>query len=410
MMNLLSLVALASRPSVDVIGYYGNSGSAVSAIPLLADIHPNYNVLILTFATITETGAVTLDLQGPYAKDHARLAADVKAWRQVRDKWGRERRVLVSIGGQNGRWPTSLPGAVLQKSLDVFIDGLGLDGLDIDLEGQTVSAATSLIPVVSNLTRSGKVVTAAPEAAQFSLDAYKKLLPSLTWVHPQFYNNGPNAVAAPYVPPASLWPTPWTVHNWQAESRNQSFWAGVLRAVGTATGLEAPQLGMLIPATPAAASSYNQWDIALLAEQVMRANVLHVGCWAVAYDHTQNWRFAEAIGALNHAEAPLVEWTQSHEARGPPVVRDACFPKPTAPWCNTSMPFATRATLLVAALTLDEKIQQLSTFTPKTVPGVSRVGLPPFSYHSACASEDPNASPRAAPQISRRSSMFATRR
>jgi beta-glucosidase-like glycosyl hydrolase len=37
---------------------------------------------------------------------------------------------------------------------------------------------------------------------------------------------------------------------------------------------------------------------------------------------------------------------------------------------------------LIAALTLDDKIQQISTFTPKTVPGVSRIGLPPFSYHS----------------------------
>ena len=61
---------------------------------------------------------------------------------------------------------------------------------------------------------------------------------------------------------------------------------------------------------------------------------------------------------------------------------DACFPQPTAAWCNTSLPFAARAALLVAALTLDEKIQQLSTFTPQTVPGVLRVGLPPFSYHS----------------------------
>lgn len=62
--------------------------------------------------------------------------------------------------------------------------------------------------------------------------------------------------------------------------------------------------------------------------------------------------------------------------------RDACFPRPTAAWCNTSLPFPARAALLVAALTLDEKIQQLSTFTPGTVPGVARVGLPPFSYHS----------------------------
>ena len=67
------------------------------------------------------------------------------------------------------------------------------------------------------------------------------------------------------------------------------------------------------------------------------------------------------------------------DAVSPP---DACFPKPTAAWCNTSIPFSERASLLVAALTLEERIQQLSTFTPSTVPGVARIGLPSFSYHS----------------------------
>ena len=37
---------------------------------------------------------------------------------------------------------------------------------------------------------------------------------------------------------------------------------------------------------------------------------------------------------------------------------------------------------LLDVLTLEEKISQVSTYTPKTVPGVARVGLPPFSYHS----------------------------
>lgn len=61
---------------------------------------------------------------------------------------------------------------------------------------------------------------------------------------------------------------------------------------------------------------------------------------------------------------------------------DACLPKPTKPWCNVTKPFADRVNLLVSALTLDEKIAQIATYTPATVPGVPRVGLPPFSYHS----------------------------
>ena len=60
----------------------------------------------------------------------------------------------------------------------------------------------------------------------------------------------------------------------------------------------------------------------------------------------------------------------------------AINPWPNATWCNTSLSFSERVSHLIAALTLPEKIAQISTYTPSTVPGVPRVGLPPFSYHS----------------------------
>merc|ERR1711865_1278318 len=144
----------------------------------------------------------------------------------------------------------------------------------------------------------GKVVTAAPEAAQGPLMAYKDMLKYLTWVHPQFYNNGPNSVTDPFVPSPSLWPTPWTVRDWQEESSSESFWAGVLGAMGDAAAVPKASQGMLIPATPAAAGNNNNWDIDKLVSQVHSAGVTHVGTWAIAYDNTQNWKFAEALGAL----------------------------------------------------------------------------------------------------------------
>ena len=168
------------------------------------------------------------------------------------------------------------------------------------LSGPLVQDAATLVGVVKSLRASpGIIVTAAPEAAQSSLVPYEKLVPHLTWVHPQFYNNGPNAVTVPFVPNATLWPTPWTVTNWQAESHGHAFWAGVLGAIGTENNLTASQLGMLVPATPQAASQYNNWDIALLAKQVRAAQVRHVGCWAIAYDHKNAYRFAKSMGALN---------------------------------------------------------------------------------------------------------------
>lgn len=284
---------------LDIIGYYGNSGNAVGSIPRLTDIHPNYNVLILTFADLDAQGNITLDIQGPYENDLAGLAADVPRWKAMADPFGRQRVALFSIGGQNGRWPADVSADALLASFTAFMKQYSLDGLDIDLEGSAVSAATSLIPVVQTLTGQGKIVTAAPEAAQGPLTGYADLNPHLTWAHPQFYNNGPNAVADPYLPSADLWPTPWTVTDWQDEKNATSFWGGVLAAIGQADGMTQAQLGMLIPATPAAAGQYNNWDISKLQQEVAWAGISHVGTWAIAYDNLNSYKFAITMGQLN---------------------------------------------------------------------------------------------------------------
>jgi len=97
-------------------------------------------------------------------------------------------------------------------------------------------------------------------------------------------------------------------------------------------------------------------------------------CWLKASAGRPSRNADRASGAASGMPLP--------PAPGPPNATDACFPKPTAPWCDASKSIEARVALLVKALTLEEKIVQISTFTPKTVPGVARVGLPPFSYHS----------------------------
>jgi len=298
---LLSVTANSSKTCLDVIGYYGNSGNAVASIPKLADIDDNYNVLILTFLDIAQNGTFTdLDIQGPYSGDTDGLKKDVQTWKSGTDLYGQNRLVLASIGGQNGRWPSGVTSAALETGALTFLQDYGLDGLDLDLEGPLVQDASTLVSVVNTLRSKGYVVTAAPEAAQSSLVPYESLIPHLNWVHPQFYNNGPNAVTTPFLPNATLWPTPWTVSDWQAESQGQSFWSGVLKAIGTVNKLSSSsQLGMLIPATPKAASQYNNWNIEKLANQVVKAEISHVGTWAIAYDNENNWDFAKTMGKLN---------------------------------------------------------------------------------------------------------------
>lgn len=306
LMCMFTASPLVIAKHIDIIGYYGNSGNAVSSIPKIADVHPNYNVIILTFASIDNAGTFSLDIQGPYANDFPGLGADIKRWKGSPDKWGREKHALVSIGGQNGRWPTSVSASAIESGLDRFMTEFNLDGLDIDLEGGAVAEASSLVPVIKSLVAQGKVVTAAPEAAQGPLGAYKQILSDLTWVHPQFYNNGPNAITTPWVPDATRWPTPWTVQDWQEESSGHAFWADALGQIGKEVGLSQSQLGMLLPASPAAAGSYNNWDISKLVREVSIAGVTHVGTWAIAYDNAQQWKLAEALGSVNGEPSVVV--------------------------------------------------------------------------------------------------------
>lgn len=67
--------------------------------------------------------------------------------------------------------------------------------------------------------------------------------------------------------------------------------------------------------------------------------------------------------------------------------KDACFPTDgspvTAKWCDyQNLTITERVAALIDAMQLSEKIQQISSFTPSTVPGVDRIGLPAYSYHS----------------------------
>ena len=143
--------------------------------------------------------------------------AELAAWKVAADPWGRRRTVLISIGGQNGHWPadSACGQACVLSALGGFFDEYHCDGLDVDLEGSHVASASSLVPVIETLRASGKIVSAAPEAAQGPLKAYAAILPLLDYLTPQFYNNPPNAVTTPFQPTdRSVWPAPWTVSSW----------------------------------------------------------------------------------------------------------------------------------------------------------------------------------------------------
>lgn len=292
---------------VDVIGYHGNSGNAVSKIPLLTDVPCYYNILILTFANFDKnSNKLTFEMQGPYENDTnlSQYKKDIKSWKSKTDPFGRQRKVLFSIGGQNGHWPESLSASQVESEIMGFLQEYDLDGLDVDLEGSSVASANTLIDVIKKLRKQGYLVTGAPEAAQTPLNAYASIIPLLDWVHPQFYNNPPNAVTVPYepkfngsgfTPPPSKWYEP-TPKDYDYEG--QPYWLAVLETTSTHFGLQDSQKGMLIPTTPKAAGTQNDWDIDTLKAQIEQSKVRRVGTWAIAYDNEIGYKFAKAMASI----------------------------------------------------------------------------------------------------------------
>jgi len=287
---------------IDVIGYYGNSGNALGSIPRITDIPCYYNVIIITFANFNTAGLLEFEIQGPYENNLQQMKDDIREWKKGVDPYGRKRLALFSIGGQNGRWPGKLSEEQVEREIVGFIAEYELDGFDVDLEGSAVAEADTLGPCITYLMNNGYTVTAAPEAAQQPLDNYKGILPQISWVHPQFYNNGPNAVTTPWTPAFDGWCG--TPRDWQDPSpecyvtAGSPWWVGVLQTITGHLGMDKSTQGMLIPTTRSAASNNNNWDIGLLKRQVEAAGVTHVGTWAVAYDNTIGYAFSKAIASI----------------------------------------------------------------------------------------------------------------
>jgi len=278
----------------------------VPFIPLITDVPCYYNVIIITFANFNDAGHIVFEIQGPYENDLTSMKADIKTWKQGTDPYGRQRLALFSMGGQNGIWPEGLSEQQVRDEIVSFIEEYDLDGFDVDLEGAAVAEAHTLTATIEYLVAEHYTVTAAPEAAQGPLNAYQGILPKIDWVHPQFYNNGPNAVTTPWTPPFTCWQSP--PRDWQDISpdcytvpADTPWWVAVMDQTATHLGMAKDARGMLMPATTQAAGNNNDWDIPLLKTQMISSGIKHVGTWAIAYDNKNNYEFAKSMASIMDA-------------------------------------------------------------------------------------------------------------
>ncbi|MFD3541349.1 chitinase [Streptomyces sp. NPDC058662] len=184
-------------PAHALVGYLHTSFANGSGYVRMADVPASWDVVNLAFGepTSVTSGDIRFQLcpatECPNVESPAEFKAAVKA------KQAAGKKVLISIGGQNGQVQLATPAArdTFVSSVARIIDEYGLDGLDIDFEGHSLSLATGdtdfrapTTPVVVNLIAALKTLK-----ARYGPDFVLTMAPETFFVQMgyQFYGSGP---------------------------------------------------------------------------------------------------------------------------------------------------------------------------------------------------------------------------
>ncbi|SDP17114.1 Chitinase [Streptomyces sp. cf386] len=218
-------------PAHALVGYLHASFANGSGYTRMADVPDSWDVIDLAFGepTSVTSGDIRFD-RCPVAEcPNVESDADFKA--AIKAKQAAGKKVLISIGGQNGQVQLTTTAArdTFVTSVSKIIDEYGLDGLDIDFEGHSLSLNADdtdfknpKTPVIVNLISALKtlkakygddfVLTMAPETffvqlgyqyygtgqwggqdprAGAYLPVIHALRDDLSLLHVQDYNSGP---------------------------------------------------------------------------------------------------------------------------------------------------------------------------------------------------------------------------
>lgn len=182
-------------PKHAVTGYWQNFNNGAK-VQKISDVPSAYDIIAVAFADATTTpGAVSFNLDsaglGGYTVDQ--FKADIKA------KQAAGKKVIVSIGGQNGTVSVSdsASAANFANSVYSLMQTYGFDGVDIDLEnGLNATYMTQALRSLSSKAGSSLVITMAPQTIdmQSTSNSYFQtalnIKDILTVVNMQYYNSG----------------------------------------------------------------------------------------------------------------------------------------------------------------------------------------------------------------------------
>jgi chitinase len=216
-------------PKHALIGYLHASFANGSGYVRVADIPAAWDIINLSFGEPTSVTSGDIRFNRCPVAECAGVESDAEFLAAIKAKQAQGKKVLISIGGQNGQVQLTSAAArdAFVNSVSAIIDRWGLDGLDIDFEGHSLylNAGDSdfrnpTTPVVVNLIAALKslkakygtkfVLTMAPETffvqlgyqfyggtsagdnrAGSYLPVIHALRDSLTVLHVQDYNSGP---------------------------------------------------------------------------------------------------------------------------------------------------------------------------------------------------------------------------
>ncbi|MEU7969106.1 glycosyl hydrolase family 18 protein [Streptomyces sp. NPDC049097] len=218
-------------PAHALVGYLHASFANGSGYTRLADVPDSWDVIDLAFGEPTSVTSGDIRFTRCPVTECAGVESDADFKAAVKAKQAAGKKVLISIGGQNGQVQLTTTAArdAFVSSVSKIIDTYGLDGLDVDFEGHSLSLNANdtdfrnpTTPVIVNLISALKtlkarygsafVLTMAPETffVQMGYQYYGTgkwggqdprcgaylpviyaLRDDLTLLHVQDYNSGP---------------------------------------------------------------------------------------------------------------------------------------------------------------------------------------------------------------------------
>ncbi|MEV4975645.1 chitinase [Streptomyces scopuliridis] len=187
----------ADLPAHALVGYLHSSFANGSGYTRMADVPASWDVINLAFGepTSVTSGDIRFSLCPAAECPNVESAAEFKA--AIKAKQAAGKKVLISIGGANGQVQLSTTAArdTFVSSVSKIIDEYGLDGLDIDFEGHSLSLNTGdtdfrnpTTPVVVNLISAIKTLK-----ARYGADFVLTMAPETFFVQLgyQYYGSGP---------------------------------------------------------------------------------------------------------------------------------------------------------------------------------------------------------------------------